>query len=418
MSEPLVGKYLVRNRFANSFLRGVDAILSLRLRSYRQNFSLNQFPRRILLANSAHLGDVLILSSVFPVLKKAFPETKIGLLIGSWSLPVVQGNPMIDWVHTVDHWKLNRSDASMWQKLKRYWRTRRAALNEIKNVEYDAAVDLYSYFPNFIPLLWTAGIPVRIGYISGGFGPLLTHPLRWRNLNQHVSGYHADLLQILPIDKKYFEKMRYSLPPIDHDSEEEANNFLKRTSVDPGYIVIHMGTGEKLKEWPVAKWHRLSEKLTAHGYSLVFTGYGLRESDNAWLAMAGLSNCVNLCNKLSWSAFVAVVKKSRLVICVESLAGHIAAAVATPCVAIWSGMANYYHWRPMSELCQILMHSVLCAPCYRGRGCTTMDCVRNVQPDDVYLVVLKMLGLCGNSTKKISYRLSETDENSNTSRLF
>lgn len=410
MNEPLVGKYLVRHRFANFFLRWVDAILSLRLHFCRKNFPLSQPPHRILLANSAHLGDVVILSSVIPVLKKAFPEVQIGLLVGSWSLPVVQGNPAIDWVHTVDHWNLNRSDASMWQKLKRYWRTRRVAMNEIKNTGYDVAVDLYSYFPNFIPLLWQTGIPVRIGYISGGFGPLLTHPLRWQNLNQHVSDYHADLLRILPIDKEYFEKLHYFLSPVDRNFEEEANNFLKRNSVDPAYIVIHMGTGEKLKEWPIEKWHILSEKLTANGHSLVFTGHGPRESDNACLVAAGLSNCVNLCNELSWGAFVSVVKKSKLVICVESLAGHIAAAVDTHCVLIRSGMTNYYHWRPMSELCQILMHSVSCAPCYRSRGCTTMDCVRNVRPDDVYLVSLKMLGLCGNSIKKASHRLSEADK--------
>ncbi len=400
MSEPLVGKYLVRNRAANFCLRGVDVVLSLCLRSYSPNLSLNQSPRRILLANSAHLGDVVILSSVLPVLKKAFPEAKIGLLIGSWSLPVVQGNSMIDWVHTVDHWKLNRSDGSMWQKLKRYWRTRRAALDEIRNTGYDVAVDLYSYFPNFIPLLWQTGIPVRIGYISGGFGPLLTHPLRWRNLNQHVSSYHADLLQMLPIDKKYFEKLHYFLPPIDHSFEEEADSFLREASVDPAYIIIHMGTGERLKEWPVEKWHILSKKLTANGYSLVFTGYGSRESENARLVTAGLSNCVNLCSKLNWGAFVSIVKKSRLVICVESLAGHIAAAVDTHCVLIRSGMTNYYHWRPMSGLCQILMRPVSCAPCYRSRGCATMDCVRDVRPDDVYSVALKMLGFCGNSTEK------------------
>lgn len=389
--EPLLGKYLVRNRTANFFLKCVDAILSLRLYFYRQNFSFSQSPRRILLANSAHLGDILILTSIFPLLKKAFPEAKIGLLIGSWSLPVVQGNPLIDWVHTVDHWKLNRANTSMLQKLKRYWCTRRLALKEIKNIEYDVAVDLYYHFPNFIPLLWQAGIRVRIGYISGGFGPLLTNPVPWQNLNQHVSDYHKDLLQILPVNKKYLQQSHYFLPPIDHVLEEEANSFLRKASVDPAYIVIHMGTGERLREWPIDKWRTLSEKLVENGYSLVFTGYGQREVDNARLVIAGLSNCVNLCSELSWGGFVSTLKRSKLVICVESLAGHIAAAVDTPCIAIWSGMTNPNHWRPLSNLCQILLHPVSCAPCYRSRGCITMDCIRNLQPDDVYMITLEAL---------------------------
>lgn len=337
------------------------------------------------------MGDVLILTSVLSVLKKAYPDAKIGLLIGSWSLPVVEGNPMIDWIHTIDHWKLNRSDASMWQKLKRYWQTRRIALNEIKDARYDVAVDLYCYFPNFIPLLWQTGIPIRIGYISGGFGPLLTHPLKWRNLDQHVSDYHADLLQILPITKRYFKELHYFLPSSAPDFEKEADISSKRASIGSSYVVIHMGTGERLREWPIDKWRALSEKLLENGYILVFTGYGQREAENAYLVADGLSNCINLCNKLSWGGFVSILKSSKLVICVESLAGHIAAAVDTPCIAIWSGMTNPNHWRPLSSLCQILLHSVPCAPCYRSRGCETMDCVRNLQPNNVYLTALNVM---------------------------
>ena len=398
MAEPLLGKYLVLNRAANCSLNLVDSILSLSTYFCTQNFTLPQSPQRILLSNSAHLGDVLILTTVLPVLKKAFPEAKIGLLIGSWSLQLVQGNPMIDWIHTADHWKLNRADVSMWQKLKRYWHTRRQALREIKDNRYEISIDLYPFFANFIPLLWEARIPVRIGYISGGFGSLLTHPQKWRNLNQHVSDYHVDLLKQLPIEKSHFVKLQYNLPPNECNNEYEVERLLTAASIDlSNYIVIHMGTGNRQKEWPIVKWQTLIEKLHVYGCNLVFTGRGKREADNAQLLMSQLSKCVNACNKISWGAYISIIKRSKLIICLDSLAGHVAGAVDTPCIVIWSGLSNHHHWQPLSESRQILRYPMPCAPCYRSHGCMTMDCVHGVQVNDVYIAALNALNELDNS---------------------
>lgn len=389
LAEPLLGKYLIQNRAANLLVKGVDAALALCLSYSKRNAKIFHPPRRILLANSAHLGDVLILTSILPVLKECFPDTKIGLLIGSWSLPIVKDLPMVEWIHTVDHWKLNRADISIWRKLRRYWYTRNIALKEIKGVGYDVTVDLYYHFPNFIPLLWQARIPIRIGYTSGGFGSLLTHPQEWLNLDQHVSKYHADILQILPIDKTSFQELHYCLPSDDSDFDEAP---LKMASIDTScYIAIHMGTGEMRREWPLSKWRSLSEALSENGYGLVFTGYGQREVENARIVTEGLSKCVNLCGELSWDGFVSAVRKASLVICVESLAGHIAAAVDTDCVAIWSGMTNNHHWRPLSKLSRVLSNPVPCAPCYRSRGCATMACVHDLQSSEVYLAALEKL---------------------------
>ena len=41
------------------------------------------------------------------------------------------------------------------------------------DLEYEIAIDTYHFIQNSIPLLWLARIPIRIGYTSGGFGPLL-----------------------------------------------------------------------------------------------------------------------------------------------------------------------------------------------------------------------------------------------------
>ncbi|MBI5015041.1 MAG: hypothetical protein HZB55_06065 [Deltaproteobacteria bacterium] len=104
-------------------------------------------PRRLLLANPAHLGDVLASTAVLPVLKSAFPNTSVGMLVGSWSVPLVANHPLVDQVHLFDHWYANRGSDAFPVKLRRHWLTRATALAEIRAVGYDTAVDLYCHSP-------------------------------------------------------------------------------------------------------------------------------------------------------------------------------------------------------------------------------------------------------------------------------
>jgi ADP-heptose:LPS heptosyltransferase len=129
----------------------------------------------------------------------------------------------------------------------------------------------------------------------------------------------------------------------------------------------------------------LCEALIADGYGLVFTGTGQRELENVCSVTYGLSNCVNMSGVLSWYDFLSTIKNASLVICVESLAAHIAASFDTNCVAIFSGMSSHNHWRPLADNVRLVLNPLPCAPCYKSRGCNTMACVRDVHPYKVYL---------------------------------
>ena len=380
------GKYLVRNPWLNAVLRIVDAALRVACLGYfgRQNSSIG-VPRRILLANGAHLGDVLLFSSAIAAVKSAFPEAQIGVAVGAWATPIVSSNPLVSWVHVVDHWKLNRSSLSLFGKLVHYARTRSRALKEIRRVQYDVTIDFYYYFPNFIPLLWQAGIPIRIGYGSGGFGPLLTHEVSWRNLDCHVLDYHRALLGVLNVPHAIREKMSPALSPIEPAVEQRTRSLLVETGNAPGeYVVMHMGSGHSQKEWPLASWRRLAEEFLAEGRRLVFTGIGDYEERNIRSVIDGLQHSTNLCSRLSWSEYVAVLSYAHLIVCVDSLAGHLAAAADIPCVVIRTGISHPVHWRPLAARGEALSAPVNCSPCYRSEGCSTMRCVREVPVSLVY----------------------------------
>ena len=110
---------------------------------------------------------------------------------------------------------------------------------------------------------------------------------------------------------------------------------------------------------------------------LVFTGKGPRESLNIEQVTEGLSNCVNACGKLSWEGFVTAIRHAETLYAVDSMAGHVAAAVGTKCVSIFGGMSTIARWRPEARTLNCLVKRVavfalpapvrLCRPQMYGR---------------------------------------------------
>ena len=101
---------------------------------------------KILLCNEAHIGDLILSTSLLPALKKAIPDCKIGFLAGSWAKEVVEDHVFVDWVHFYDQASINRSNISKREKKQREALTKKAALKNVEEVGYDIALDLHSYY--------------------------------------------------------------------------------------------------------------------------------------------------------------------------------------------------------------------------------------------------------------------------------
>jgi heptosyltransferase-3 len=344
----LRGRYLVRNPGWNTALRVTDAVLSRVAQASR--VSTSGSPSRILIAVGGHLGDAVIATSTLPVLTRAFPDASIGILLPSWSRPVVEGHPALRWIHCADHWTMSRADGSLLTKWRRYRSTASNAIAEISAVGYDVAIDLYAYYPNAARLLWRAGIPIRIGYESGGCGPLYTTALPWRGDIGHTAAQHARLIAELT-RRGGDEETRYHLPLLSHEARQAARAATDVAGISPdrGYIVVHPGTGDPNKAWPSASWHGLVERLVASGEPVVVTGAGAADRPLAASLASRYPSVLNLVDRLDWPTFRAVVANAKAAIGPDSVAMHVAAAEHTPAIAIMAPLSDPEHWRPLGD---------------------------------------------------------------------
>lgn len=341
-------------------------------------------PKRILLLNGSHIGDIVIVTSVLPILRKAYPLAEIGIVTGSWSQMVVKGHPEIAYTHTLDHWRFNRSKDGLLWKFLRFRRTWRAALREIKDLHYDVALSLFTVFPDFLDLSWAARIPVRVGFRQSYFSFLATALVdESKNLFIHQGAHLAEPLRALGIDPAYFTLRRSLLAPSNASALLEVCELLHVQLIsDAHYRIIHMGTGAERREFPLPFWRELAGQL-CRDHVVLFTGRGEREAENIAIVMQDLPNCVNACDRLSWNGFVAAVRHAEVLYGVESMAGHVAGAVDTRCVVLYGGTAGVARWRPEGAKSTVVTNHLPCAPCLRSAGCLEMTCMKNIDPSDV-----------------------------------
>jgi len=287
---------------------------------------------------------------------------------------VFREQPGIRWIHSVDHWKQRRSPASMMDRAVDHWRSWRRSVREIRAIGYDAAIDLYPFYPNMATVLWAAQVPRRIGYASGGAARLFTEALPAPALDRHVVEHHATIATRL-VDSTY---ARDAVTPC---ISSEPKHGVQGAPDD--YVVVHMGAGSRPKEWSLVQWRTLIADLRTADYPVVLTGRGQREREMANAITATEPSVIDLVDRLEWPELVDVIRNADGVVSPDTAVAHIAAAVDTPSVVIWAGMNDPRNFGPRSARTTIVMHPVPCAPCFRREGCSHMTCIRGVTPTDV-----------------------------------
>ena len=337
---------------------------------------------KILLLDGAHIGDIVIASSLLPVLRSAFPGSEIGLACGSWAREVLQGHPDISYLHVIDHWSLNRAAVGFPRKLLRYWTTRRQAFREIREGKYDLALALHPSRPDFLEIAWQAGIPIRAAFTRSLWAPLATvtasYPAEDAAFIPQGACFEA-LLRALGIEERHIRLRHSSLPPSSASAMAEVSALLSGATPDrTDYIVVHMGSGSRAKELSTDFWRELNLELA--GRKILFTGVGEREKLKIREVMDGIPGAVDACGLLSWSGFVAAVRHARALFGVDSAAAHVAAAVGTPCFSVYSGIAGVGRWRPEGDMAVVWSNPVPCSPCFRKDGCAEMHCMKGISP--------------------------------------
>jgi len=341
--------------------------------------------KHILLINPAHLGDIVISTAVLREIKQHFPKCRVDILVGDWAAPLVIGHPGISKAYYLNHWASDRSNIAKLEKRKKYQKQVAQIMPELKANTYDAIFFLNSYDPSIISLFRQFTCPL-IGFDTSGGGPLLTR-VSQNPGNLHEVQYQASLLvpwlgDIKPINR-YQAWLKESRP---------INQSISQMDASKPYVVIHPGSSNPAKEWALENWQKVIEALHKYDINIVLTGQGSREEEQANQLIQSTSGAriTNLVNQISFDQYGDLIANCVALLCVDSVAGHLAGAYKKPVVVVTNGLSLVSRWHPLGEQVTLLENSVACSPCH-ANPCAQRNCIMGISPQAVIQILPKLL---------------------------
>lgn len=180
--------------------------------------------------------------------------------------------------------------------------------------------------------------------------------------------------------------------------QEEENKCAKQTLRNwPGaarFIACSIGAKWDSKDWGQDRWEDWAEEASKKfpDYGLMLIGAAVEQERSASVAKKWHGPTLNLCGLMTPRESAAIIRHAKCMVSHDSGPMHLAAAVATPCVAIFSAQDKQGIWFPHGTRHQILYHKTECAGC-RLEVCTEhgKKCIRAITVNEVIHAMQKVL---------------------------
>lgn len=298
--------------------------------------------QRILIVKLRHHGDMLLVTPVINSLQQNYPQAQIDVLLYKETQDMLASHPALSNVFVIDRqWKKQGTKAHLRHELN--------LIRQLKGQRYDLVVNLADQ--------WRSAIIARLtgARIRLGFDLPKRRGFLWRHCHTHlvpVSDHarlhtveqNLSLLQPLGLPA-LSQQVTMSYPPQDWQTCEQ---LLRQQGITGDYIVVQPTSRWFFKCWSEEKMAATVSALQADGHRLVITSgpdTKEREMVERILALCPPQGVVSLAGQLTLRQLAALIDHAKLFIGVDSVPMHMAAALQTPCIALF-GPSKLVFWRP------------------------------------------------------------------------
>ena len=349
--------------------------------------------RRVLVIKLRHHGDVLVSSPVFSVLKNHAPHCQIDALVYADTVDMLAEHPAIEAVHTIDrNWK----KLGVWGQAK----VELGLLRQLKRRQYDLIIHLTEHWRGawLVRLLkprWALAYNIsgRGDCWSKRFTHLIESP---KNALRNVVEAHLDALRRMGIQPSFDERKLKLVAGVAADAKVAAH--LERLGLDgKPFVHVHPASRWLFKCWSADSIAAVINHLHVKGWPVILTAapaaeeMAMVEAIQAQLSQPAHS----LAGLLSLKELAALTDKASLFVGVDSAPMHMAAAMATPVVALFgpSGDKQWGAWPSGAPVRLITSQNHPCRPCGID-GCgggKVSDCLVSIPVNQVIAAVDALL---------------------------
>ena len=350
--------------------------------------------RNILAVRLDNIGDVIMLGPALRAVKETSPNARLTLLASPAGATAV---PLLPWIDEVIVWRASWQDVGGRIPFDPEYELK--LINLLSEQCFDAALIFTSFsqtphVPGYVCYL--AGIPLRAGESKEFGGNTLTTELRGASDEVHQVERNLRLVEHLG----FVARDRQLMIAIPEEARAAIPALLSRAGLSPDvpFILLHPGASAQARRYPVERMGALARFLTRRGWPVLVTGVE-REAALIEELLQYAPKAHRLVGKTTLAEYAALIEKATLVVCNDTLPMHLADAVMTPEIVLFSGTDYEEQWRPRATRSRLLRRTTSCHPCYLFECPIGLACL-DISPEEVVEEVEALLA--ENGTVKVS----------------
>jgi heptosyltransferase-2 len=330
--------------------------------------------RRILIARTDRIGDVLLSTPVIKALREKYPQAYISMVVAPYARDIVEGNPYLDEVIIYDKDIKHRS----WIRSLKFAR-------RLKNKKFDLAVILHP--TNRIHLItFLAGIPKRLGYnLKFGFLNNLRRVHVKQEGRMHEAEYNLDLISSLGVSGNAQDLFM----PIRLESEQWVRDLFAGYGIKETdkMLAINPGASCPSKIWPQDNFAQAAEILAGRHNLKILIVSGPKDISLANMIAEKIGDkALNLSGKTSVSQLASILKRCVLFISNDSGPVHIASSLGVSVISIFgrnqAGLSPR-RWGPLGRQDKYLHKDIGCLQCLAHNCKKEFACLKAISVEDV-----------------------------------
>jgi predicted lipopolysaccharide heptosyltransferase III len=338
--------------------------------------------KKILIIRIDEIGDVILTTPLFRLLKNEFPNTEINVLLKNETKELLRNNPYIDNLIICEKpWIKNKLDLNYYLWL----------IKKLRKERFDLVIELHTD-PRNILLAFLVG-KFKIGYSYRGFGFLLNRKMKYNK--KHIIEQNLLLLKLIKIRNLRNKNLEIFITKKD----ESYITYLFRTfniNKKNKLICINPGTARVNKFWQNEKWAKLCNNLFKKykNLKIIFTGNENEiELVENIINKIDIKKIINLTGKTSLIQLAALIKKCDLFIGPDTGPLHIARAVNIPLIGLF-GPTDPAIWGYNNNNFISLYKKLDCSFCNEGdcyKNKVRYQCMKNITINDVLKELRRVL---------------------------
>ncbi len=299
--------------------------------------------KKILIIQTAFIGDVILATPVIEKLKQHYPSTQIDFLLRKGNESLLHNNPHLNKV-------------LIWDKKKSKYQHLLQLVSTIRKERYDLVVNLQRFFSTgFITTFSKA--TQTIGFdknpLSFLFTKKIVHQIDKNDHFVHEVSRNLSLVQHLTDD----EFVRPHLYPSDED--------YKKIMPPQKYICIAPTSVWFTKQFPANKWVSLMNKMKTDVKIYLLGGPPDKAACEAIKKASKHTDIENLAGQLSFLQSAALMQGAMMNYVNDSAPLHIASAMNATVTAIFCSTVPSFGFTPLSDQSVVIetTEQLDCRPC-------------------------------------------------------